>query len=203
MHATRFKACRLALHKEMAKAYHAFLTYVYVDNKGDDALHKGTAEFRNKFLSCYHIENASLAPIFLDKSPIVKQYDKPGIRRYLIADYYSKAALLVLRNCQPLRKQLRFEHVVPKAEAVQVECERRIKDGTLQVTDIQDLLDKYWHTAVVIHDEEKMLRPRHKMPADWKIEDGVLARYGELSKVKGFGLYRAVEDFDSCEAVLT
>lgn len=200
---TTFGPEREALHERMAKAYHGFLTYLFRQNRDDADLHTGTAEFRNKFLSCYHIAHAGLAPIFLNKPKIVKSYDKPGVRRYLIADYYSKAALHVLHECQPLQKKLRFEHVVPKAEALQRECESRILDKYFDFSDIKTLLNSNWHTAVVTHDEEKELYPRSKMPKEWETHPlGVLSRYERLSKVENFRLYRSVEDYECCAAVL-
>lgn len=204
MKTTTFTPERQDLHEKMARAYHGFLTYLYRGvNSSDNDLHTGTAEFRNKFLSCYHIAHAGLAPIFLNEKYIVKSYDRPGVRRYLIADYYSKAALKVLRQCQPLKNELRFEHVVPKAEALQVECEDRIKKNKLSVLDIKNMLNEYWHTAVVTRDEEKVLHPRRKMPEKWEDHPlRVLSRYQKLSEMKRFRLYRSVEDEADCADIL-
>jgi hypothetical protein len=99
MRATTFNNERLSFHRKMADAYHDFLTYTFVQNKGNIDLHRGLAEARNKFLSSYFIEseNNPVPSWFPDAAK--KRY-KGSSRRYLLGDYYSEAALREIGNLQ-------------------------------------------------------------------------------------------------------
>ncbi|QIE22974.1 hypothetical protein SBC2_09870 [Caballeronia sp. SBC2] len=204
MHKTKFDSERLALHGQMAQAYHGFLHYALVENAGNDALHKGMREFRNKFLSSYFIENATVAPVFHVNDKVKKKYGSAGVRRYLVADYYSHEALKILRTCEPLKRRLCFEHILPKTEVIQLQCERRMKecDLTFGVSAIREMLDQYWQLAVVTDDEHRELTSVRKMPAGWKLEDGIFTRYENLAQMNGFRLYRVREDAKQCQSVL-
>ncbi|MEX3929944.1 hypothetical protein AB4Y36_39115 [Paraburkholderia sp. BR10936] len=204
MHKTDFDSERLAFHEQMAGAYHGFLHYTLVANAGNEALYKGMREFRNKFLSSYFIENAPVAPLFGNSEKVRKKYGGAGVRRYLVADYYSHEALKILRTCRPLARRLCFEHILPKTELIQALCEGKVAEAGNEfgVADIKGMLDSYWHLAVITAEEHRELLTGRKMPTGWTPKDHIFKRYEKLARMKGFRLYRSREDAKQCQSVL-
>lgn len=161
-------------------------------------------EFRTKFLSSYFIENAPIAPIFGDSPNIQKKYGAAGVRRYLVADYYSHEALKILRTGEPSKRRLAFEHILPKTDVIQRHCERKLAEAGSKfgMSDIKTMLDQCWHVAVITAKEERELLSGKKMPPGWTLNDGIFTRYEKLVKMEGFRLYRSREDAKECQSVL-
>lgn len=185
----------------MADAYHWFLTFTFIANAYDLRLQKGLSEARNKFLSSYYIENAPVAD-WLDPD-VIKRYQAPNTRRYLCGDYYSEGAIKLLKSCGSLGSNLRFEHIVPKAAVIQSKCEQLIQDpnNPLTPSGIKDMLDKYWHIAVILTEEDRLLHPHRNMPKTWDpIKGDILARYRDDDTTTRVRLYRSREDATTCQA---
>lgn len=201
MQLTCFDTERRELHSRMAEAYLKFLKFTFLDNAGDTKLQKGLSEARNKFLSNYYIENFTVPECFPEK--VFRRYKGSSTKRYLAGDYYSVEALEVLRECKALDKRLRFEHVVPKAAFIQAECEKRILDtqNSLTASDIKDLLDRYWHIAVILREQDGMLVTKNDMPAGWATNNDIFARYKNVQGLL-FKLLRTIEDAVECKSIL-
>lgn len=184
----------------MAKAYHGFLTYAFIKNKGNKDLHRGLAEFRNKFLSCYYIESEHTpVPKWLTDEVLTKY--KGSNRRYLRGDYYSDAALRVIGSPRSASNELRFEHMLPKGEAIKEPCEAGFKEGApMAIEDIARLLDARWHIAVITKAEHDMLRSHRKMPKDSHAD--LFARYRDDNGGMLFPLFRSIEDEACCKELL-
>ena len=134
------------------------LTNVYVKflnsiNWEDGLLVAGLREGRNKFLSNCYIH------LF------------PGINKYFLGHYYSKAALRRVRNGE--LKHLVFEHVIPKQKYIQSPCEHAAREGRLIKESVLDLLNRYWIIAIVTSEEDKKLKG---IPRNWDGKD-VFIRY--------------------------
>lgn len=197
---TQFDNKRLKLHAEMARAYHKFLDFVFVQNEGDDALHRSMNETRIKFLTMYYVTHAPVSPIFSHRLNL--QSRESADRRYIVADYYSQNALKALRKFPSKGLELAFEHVVPK-DLMRQECEARAKVGDVPTAkEIKKMLDRSWHIAVVTKDEDRMLKPSKGMPTGWMTGDDVLARYRMDPKTMRFDLFRTIEDAEKCRSVL-
>lgn len=200
MEITQFNPARLDLHFKMACAYQKFLDFVFVQNKGEDALHRSMNETRIKFLSMYFATHAPVSPIFVHRPKLEDR--QSGDRRYIIADYYSEKALEALRNFPGKGLNLAFEHVVPK-DLMRQECEARAKDGKVPTTDeIKGMLDRSWHIAVITKEEDRSLRPAKSMPNGWKAGGDVLARYRQDKWTMRFKLFRTTEDAKTCRDIL-
>lgn len=87
--------------------------------------------------------------------------------KYHQGDFYSIDAVTKI-NSEDL-SGLVFEHMVPKNKYIQKVCEERAAAGQLDLDFTIDLLQKYWHIAVITKDEDALLISRH-MPDGW---DGV------------------------------
>jgi hypothetical protein len=197
MNMTIFSPERKAFHQSMAHAYRRFLTYLLLENAGDNALLKGMNEAHNKFLSNYYIESAPIPALFPSGGRVAAKYAGSS-RRYLLGDYYSEDALKVLRDASPSPGGLRFERIVPKA-AIREKCENKIKDhgNALTVADIGTMLDDSWHIAVITNAEERKLFPKMRMPPDWQADHGIFVRYLK-DQVFHFPMWRTVEDQEVC-----
>lgn len=200
MRATKFGSERLAFHAKMAGAYHDFLTYVFIKNAGNEALQKGVNEFRNKFLSCFFIENAPIPEWFTDN--VLSRY-RGANRRYLLGDYYSEKALDILGSGESPSGKLRFEHVLPKGVHVKSVCEAGfVGQKPIGVKRIQTLLDQCWHIAVITTEEDELLYPHRRMPDGWKVGDDVLARYRDTQGKMRFDLLCSFESAAKCKKLL-
>ncbi|MBN6207466.1 hypothetical protein JYK21_13410 [Ralstonia pickettii] len=201
MEATKFNAKRLNFHREMAKAYHGFLTYTFIQNAGNTDLHRGLAEFRNKFLSCYYIESEHTPVPEWFQGEILTRY-KGSNRRYLRGDYYSEAALRVIGGPRLASNELRFEHILPKGEAIKDACEAGFKKGDpIAVEAIAQLLDERGHIAVITKVEHDMLRTHRKMPKDFP--SNLFARYRDDNGGMLFPLLRSIEEGVHCKTLLS
>lgn len=199
---TEFSKERLDLHKRMAFAYQGFLKYLFVENKEDDALHRSMNEVRIKFLSLYFATHAPVAPFFAEKPNLSRM--KSLSRRYIIADYFSKDALIKLKNFPGPRMGLKFEHIVPK-DRLKQEFETKVRSGKelLSVHEIARKLDQTWHIAVVTDDEDRKLFPQKGMPKWWSHGKDIFARYRESEGgLLRFEIYRANEEADICRNIL-
>jgi hypothetical protein len=116
----------------------------------DDVLVRGIREGLNKFLS-----NATEGTKY-DKA----DYESPEARRKIEAGD---------------RSGLIYEHMVPKQLYIQAACVEHAKAGALTEAFIDDLLKRYWKTAIVTRGEAARLYAR-RMPDDWDGTD-VHARY--------------------------
>ncbi len=143
--------------KEIASAYFKLLTSL---DWSDDVLISGLREGLTKFLS-----NAF---IHISKN-----------NKYEIADYYSTKAVTILKSKS--KRDLVFEHMVPKQQYIQKPCEQMAKEQTLTFELVVEKLIKYWHTAVITKNEDALLR-RQSMPYDWN-ESDIFLRYKE-AKIK-------------------
>lgn len=137
--------------QSLAQTYFNLLTGL---DWSDPLLETGLKEGLNKFLS-----NAFL------------RSDKR--HKYYKGDYYSPAALAKV-NAKDLNG-LVFEHMVPKQKYIQGPCVEMAKNGTLSVSYITQLLEKYWKIAVITKDEDSLLKTR-SMPMDWD-QENVFYRY--------------------------
>lgn len=186
----------------MAIAYQGFLKYLFVDNREDQALHKSMNEVRIKFLSLYFATHAPVAPFFADKPNLNRM--KSLDRRYIIADYFSKNALIKLRVFPGRRMGLKFEHILPK-DRLKQEFEAKVQGGKelLSVQEIAKMLDETWHIAVVTDDEDRKLSPQKAMPQWWSDGKDIFARYRESEGgLLRFEMYRANEEADICHSIL-
>jgi hypothetical protein len=70
-------------------------------------------------------------------------------------------------------QELRHEHAVPR-----IFLAKRIIELDLDVAAIQSLLKRFCRAVIVTRSEDKDLKPRNRMPNDWKWEGGdPYARY--------------------------
>lgn len=199
MRGTVFSQERIALHEKMALAYCSFLRYLYIDNEGDEDLHRSMNEVRIKFLSHYFVTHHPVRPIFGGTPKLLGK--KSPERRYLIADYYSETALVRLRQFPGKGLNLAFEHVIPK-DALRVLCERRATRREIPtVEEVASALNQTWHIAVITKEEDAMLRPRTRMPAGWACEGDLFARY-RSDGTSRFTLLRSSEDGEACMQLL-
>jgi len=139
------------LYKDIASAYHSFLTSVAWDNP---LYVKAITEGKNKFLS-----NAWLS---LSKSS-----------KYHKAEFITKSALAKIENGD--YKNLVFEHMIPKQKFIQKPCEELAKKGELTLEFVEDILTRYWHLATITKEEDSML-DRLSIPSDWDKKD-IFIRY--------------------------
>lgn len=163
---TEFSDERKKFHLKMAEAYHSFLTYVYITNRADSDLQSSLAEACGKFLSCYFFLNIGKQHPQCFPERITKRYQGAMTLRYLRGDYYSEKALAHLAALHPTEGNLRFEHVLPKSAAIQRFCEDSFKSGgqEISVEGIADLLNKYWHIAVITKQEDCSIKHKSRMP---------------------------------------
>ncbi|MBI2151907.1 hypothetical protein HYU21_04235 [Candidatus Woesearchaeota archaeon] len=143
----------------MSETYYKFLTSI---DWNDQNLLNGLKEGKGKFLS-------NLWLSLFNKN------------KYSCAQYISFKALDKLnRN---FKKELVFEHVVPKRLYIQEECENKAKNNELTETFICDLLSKYWIICTITREENDLLNKsglKDKMPFNWDKEN-VFARYDTIS----------------------
>ncbi|RQG99812.1 hypothetical protein [Paraburkholderia dinghuensis] len=199
MRATTFRQERLALHQKMAEAYHGFLAYTFLQNEGNPDLHRGLAEARNRFLSSYFIESENHAVPGWVPDEVQKRY-RGSSRRYLLGDYYSEAALREIGNPVSRNRELRFEHLRPKGEAIRKRGEAEYEKGVpVSVDTIAGLLDENWHIAVITRAENGMLRSQRKMPGN---AGDLFAGYRDDTGDMLFPLVSTVEDGPRCGQLL-
>ena len=138
--------------EKLARAYFKLLSAIDWE---DPILVSGLREGLNKFLS-----NAHLASF-------------RGHNKYYKTHFISERALQQLENGQ--RRDLIWEHLVPKRPYIQEPCEREAHTRTLTLDFIRDRLYKFWFLATITSDEDRPLT-RGRMPDGW---DGsnILARY--------------------------
>lgn len=128
----------------------------------DELLVAGLREGLNKFLSnaFIHLVNA-----------------ETGRKKYQQADWISVTAKQRMESRE--KSGFVYEHMIPKRIYIQKPCEVAAKSGALNVEFVEDLLDRYWHIAVVTQDEDKALADkglRNRMPKCWDGVD-IFARY--------------------------
>jgi hypothetical protein len=92
----------------------------------------------------------------------------PARRKYELTQLISQAACDRLNA--GVRKDLVFEHVVPKRRFIQEPCEQRAREGQLTAEFVLSILQKYWVLATVTTEEDRLL------PRGWDERD-ILARY--------------------------
>jgi hypothetical protein len=146
---------RVAVNDELrARLSNSYFKLLSGIDWNDELLVAGIREGLNKFLS-----NAMLSA---------------GKRnKHLMADFVSQAAQEKIDSGD--RRNLVFEHMVPKQRYIQEPCVSRAKVGTLSKEFIDELLQKYWHIAIITRAESVRLHPT-RMPTDWD-EVSVHARY--------------------------
>ena len=139
----------------MAEKYYKVLIWLYGLN--DEDIENGLHEGMNKFLSNLYLS-------FFNKSKL------------FACEYISEKALKqVESNKKQSLKGTVFEHMVPKSEYIQKLCEEKAKKGILKQKDVEQLLKKYFHCALITSDEDKLLK-RNKMPEGWN-KKNIFARY--------------------------
>ena len=87
-----------------------------------------------------------------------------GKNKYLQGDFYSVEARARIDSGD--FTGLVYEHMVPKTRYIQGPCEEKAKRGQLNVSDVLDLLDRYWKVAVVTKEEDRLLA-KSMMPDGW------------------------------------
>lgn len=144
----------------LAENYYFFLKNLPFEN---DIYLEGMGEARNKFLANLHIT-------------ITKKYlpKKRKDWRYT-TDYISVRALELLKRGTWNSGELIYEHMVPKTRYIKEVCEKQAKTGEISPEHIYQLLIKYFWTAT-IHGEENKLLSKSMMPNDWDGEN-IFARY--------------------------
>ena len=149
---------------KISRAYFKLLTSI---DWNDSILIYGLREGLDKFLS----------------NAFIKEY---GVRKYMSGDYYSAKALKRVKRKN--YTNLVYEHMIPKKVYIQIDCEKQARNGELTVEYIKAKLHSFWHIAIVLKEEEKLLN-RTKMPDNWDEKD-ILSRYSE----KGIELLRIISD---------
>lgn len=100
---------------------------------------------------------------------------------FLIKHYHSKAAKeKIAEKKGKWNRGLCFEHIVPKQEYLQDNCERLVKakeEAALQ--EVIEIIKKYWKIAVITSAENKRLLVR-SMPEGWKEGDFLSANLWRL-----------------------
>ena len=145
--------------KRMAEAYYSLLTVNSELLILNEDVFYGIKEGLNKFLSilCINLR---------------------GKYKVQSVEYISPKALELIN--QGNTKDLIYEHMIPKENYIQGPCLEAIKKRSpLSLNQIHELLDKYWHIALITIDEDKILNSlklRKHMPENWDNED-ILARY--------------------------
>lgn len=138
------------IYKIMAEKYCKVLNWLYGLNDKD--IENGLHEGMNKFLSNLYLS-------FFNKNKL------------FACEYISEKAL---KQVKPGKKQSLkgtiFEHMVPKSVYIQKLCEEKSKKGILKQKDVEQLLKKYFHCALITVDEDKKLM-KNKMPNDWNKKD--------------------------------
>ncbi len=143
------------IYKTMAEKYYEVLNWLYGLNDKD--IENGLHEGMNKFLSNLYLS-------FFNKNKL------------FACEYISEKALkLVKSNKKQSLKGTIFEHMVPKSAYIQKVSEEKAKKGILKQKNVEQLLKKYFHCALITADEDKKLM-KNKMPDDWDKND-VFARY--------------------------
>ena len=143
---------QLEIYKMMAKKYFRLLKWLY--ELKDKDIEKGLQEGKGKFLSNLYLSR------FRNKCTAC-EYITPKAQKL----YENKGNV----------KGLVFEHIVPKKKYIQGVCEEQARQGTLQEGNIEELLRKYFHCALVTSEEDARLL-KNKMPTDWDGKD-IFARY--------------------------
>ena len=146
------KKKQLAVYKMMADKYCQLLRWLYKLNDKD--VEKGLQEGLGKFLSNLYLsryKNKCTACEYITPRA-QKLYEKQGNVKGLV-----------------------FEHIVPKKEYIQKNCEELARQGKLQAKYIENLLSNYFHCALVTSEEDDCLS-QNKMPDDWNGKD-IFARY--------------------------
>jgi hypothetical protein len=139
------------MNRELAAAYYKLLKAIPWE---DELVVRGIREGLNKFLSNAYLSMSSKC-------------------KHECAHFYSLSAISAMKNGD--KRDLVFEHMVPKGEYIQRPCENAAQEGKLTIDYIEEILDKYWKIAVITAAEDRMLSSR-KMPKDWDYTD-YKARY--------------------------
>lgn len=136
--------------EKLGNAYVKFLCALNdLESEGDDVLTAGInhPDCKNHFLS-----NAYLS--MFDKFEL----SKPWIYHSTVAGKQIKA-----KN-KNWKKDLSFEHIIPKQEYLQSVCENLVKEkGKAALEEVIELIKKYWKIAIITSEENKHLLVR-KMP---------------------------------------
>lgn len=145
--------------KRMAEAYYSLLITNSELLSSNQDVFNGIKEGLNKFLSilCINLRGKYKAQAV--------EYISPKALEYLIKGN---------------TKDLIYEHMVPKEKYIQGPCLEAVKNRSpLSLTQIHELLNRYWHIAIITIDEDKLLNSlklRKHMPENWDGID-ILARY--------------------------
>lgn len=145
--------------KRMAEAYYSLLTVNSELLILNEDVFGGIKEGFSKFLSnlCINLR---------------------GKYKFQSAEYVSPKALELVK--QGNTRDLIYEHMVPKEKYIQGPCLEAVKTRRpLSLAQIHELLDKYWHIALITTEEDKILNSlklRKHMPENWDNID-ILARY--------------------------